>query len=158
MQPDARTTTADARCGYQLSFPADRQGIDSMSRKPASVWRPSRRSIRAGCSIRRRYPSDSTDRQWTLIRPLVIDESCSTRRITEASLRELVNAINYRWRTGCSWRMLPHDFPAWQTVYYHFHRWRQTGVLSKMRARLLSRSAGAIPRIGGKSSDSPDFP
>ena len=39
-------------------------------------------------------------------------------------LREVCNALNYFNRTGCQWRLLPHDFPAWQTVYYYFRKWR----------------------------------
>jgi transposase len=37
-------------------------------------------------------------------------------------LREVLNAIRYLARTGCGWRMLPKDFPAWQTVYWWFRR------------------------------------
>lgn len=55
------------------------------------------------------------------------------------SMREVVNAMNYRWRTGCTWRMLPHDFPAWATVYAYFRQWRRDGRLPELRALLLER-------------------
>lgn len=55
------------------------------------------------------------------------------------SMREVVNAMNYRWRTGCTWRMLPHDFPAWATVYAYFRQWRRDGRLPEIRALLLER-------------------
>jgi putative transposase len=42
--------------------------------------------------------------------------------------REIVNAILYVLRSGCPWRMLPHEFPAWQTVYYYFREWQREGV------------------------------
>lgn len=45
------------------------------------------------------------------------------------SRREVVNAILYLVRTGCSWRQLPKDFPPWETVYWHFKRWRDDGSL-----------------------------
>ena len=53
-------------------------------------------------------------------------------------MREIVNAMLYLLRTGCQWRMLPHDLPPWQTVYYHYRKWRLTGVLEKLN-RLLHR-------------------
>jgi len=44
------------------------------------------------------------------------------------SLRAILNAIFYVLRTGCPWRYLPRDFPPWQTVYYHFRRFRLSGM------------------------------
>ncbi|MDZ7990685.1 MAG: transposase [Nostoc sp. EfeVER01] len=46
-------------------------------------------------------------------------------------MREVVNAIFYILRAGCSWRMMPHDLPAWQTVYSYFRRWERKGVWHK---------------------------
>lgn len=43
-------------------------------------------------------------------------------------MREVLNAIFYLLRSGCAWRMLPHDLPPWQTVYGYFRQWRQSGV------------------------------
>jgi transposase len=43
-------------------------------------------------------------------------------------LREVVNALLYQNRTGCQWRLLPHDFPAWSAVFYYFTLWRQDGL------------------------------
>jgi transposase len=63
------------------------------------------------------YPSDLMDDQWTLIRPYVCRRSpAKAGRPVSASRRALVNAILYILRTGCQWRMLPHDFPPWGTV------------------------------------------
>ena len=42
-------------------------------------------------------------------------------------MRKVVNAIFYLLRTGCSWEMLPHDFPPYSTVYYYFRRWQRQG-------------------------------
>ena len=64
---------------------------------------------------RPRYPSDVTDAQWTLIEPLLPAPHTDGRR-EKHPRRELVNAIFYVLRTGCSWRQLPHDLPPWQTV------------------------------------------
>lgn len=43
-------------------------------------------------------------------------------------MREVINAIFYLLRTGCSWEMLPQDFPPYSTVYYYFRRWQKHGV------------------------------
>jgi len=41
-------------------------------------------------------------------------------RPREVSLKRVVNAILYIVRSGCAWRLLPHEFPSWQTVYGYF--------------------------------------
>lgn len=90
---------------------------------------------------RRAYPSDITESQWSCIKPLLTlpSQKSNRGRKCHTDLREVVNAINYRWSTGCVWRMLPHDLPAWNTIYYHFHRWEQDGTLKKLREILLNR-------------------
>ena len=50
------------------------------------------------------------------------------RTTVEALQREIVEAILYFLRAGCAWRLLPHDFPPWQTVYYYLRRWEREGV------------------------------
>jgi len=90
-------------------------------------------------SRRKSYPSDITNARWKLISPL-IEESQSRGRKRSTDLREVINAINYRWSTGCTWRMLPHDFPAWETCYTYFDRWRKQGQLWRIREVLLRRS------------------
>jgi putative transposase len=45
-------------------------------------------------------------------------------------LREVLDAIFYVLNSGCHWRLLPHDFPPWSTVYYHFRRFRLNGLWS----------------------------
>jgi transposase len=89
-----------------------------------------------GLAERRRYPSDLSERQWQCIEPLLV--VTAPRRSDACPLRDVADAVNYRWRTGCSWRMLPHDFPPWTTVYTHFRRWRDRGLLSDIRAAVLS--------------------
>lgn len=69
----------------------------------------------------KRYPTDLTDEEWAKIEPL-LPGSGRTGRRREVDLREVLNAIRYLARTGCGWRMLPKDFPPWQTVYWWFRR------------------------------------
>lgn len=92
------------------------------------------------------YLSDLTDEQWERAQRLVGRQGRSDRG-RRADPREIVNAIRYRWTTGCAWRMLPHDFPAWRTVYGHFKKWRKAGLLPALRDTLAAR-----PRY---ESDSP---
>jgi putative transposase len=69
----------------------------------------------------RRYPTDRTDEEWSQVEPL-LPKPAKTGRRQEIELREVVNAIRYLARTGCGWRMLPVNFPPWQTVYWWFRR------------------------------------
>jgi transposase len=86
------------------------------------------------------YPSDVSDHQWRLIEPWLPEEKPKGRqRVT--NLRDVVSAINYRDQTKCPWRMLPHDFPAWGTVYSYYRRWNQDGTLAKLRNLLKQRPA-----------------
>jgi len=54
-------------------------------------------------------------------------------------LREVINAIQYRLRTGCSWEMLPKDFPPKSTVYEYFKRWEKDGTWSDLHDALRTR-------------------
>lgn len=92
--------------------------------------------------MRRRYPSDLTDAQWWEIDPLLpLGYERGRHRTTD--LREVVNAINYRWNTGCTWRMLPHDFPPWGTIYTYYRRFLRDGTLGEIRDVLLRRGVAA---------------
>src|SRR5579859_580757 len=72
------------------------------------------------------YPSDLTNEQWAQLEPLIpaISEEASYWVHTR---REIVNAILYILRSGCPWRMLPKEFPAWRTVYGYFRQWEEQG-------------------------------
>jgi transposase len=83
----------------------------------------------------RRYPSDLTDKQWTLLEPLLPPPSTAGRH-EKHPRREVVNAIFYVVRTGCSWRQLPLDYPPWQTVYWYFKRWNAEGAVDRLHDAL----------------------
>ena len=72
---------------------------------------------------RKPYPSDVTDEQWAILEPL-IPPARPGGRPREVDIRAVVNAIFYRNRNSCGWRALPHDFPAWKTVYNYFQWWQ----------------------------------
>lgn len=98
-------------------------------------------------SERRGYPSDLTERQWERVAAILPPAELLGRPLSH-DLREVVNALSYRWRTGCSWRMLPHDLPPWGTVYRWERRWTRRGCLDQIRDltryndHLASRHAG----------------
>jgi putative transposase len=73
------------------------------------------------------YATDLTDAAWALLAPLLPAARPGGRpRTTE--IRNVVNAIFYLLRTGCQWRLLPRELPAWGTVYHYFRMWRNSGV------------------------------
>jgi putative transposase len=93
------------------------------------------------------YPSDLTDEQWQLIEPLIPPAKPGGRPRT-VNMQELINAILYLNRTGCSWRMLPHEFPPWGTVHYYYRVFRLQGLWPKIHDRLreqVRRKAGRKP-------------
>jgi putative transposase len=85
---------------------------------------------------RRAYPSDLTNGQWAVIEPIIPDAAPGGRPRC-APQREIVEAILYLLRAGCSWRLLPHDFPPWQTVYYYLRRWEREGVWARVHHMLV---------------------
>jgi transposase len=89
-------------------------------------------------SFKSGYPSDLTDAQWALVEPLLSAVKPGGRHEAHPR-REVVNAILYLLRTGCSWRQMPKDFPPWETVYWHFARWRDDGSLDKLHDTLRDR-------------------
>jgi putative transposase len=82
----------------------------------------------------RRYPSDLTDEEWEIIKPLF----CGYLTYT-ANLREVVNACFYLEHTGCPWRSLPTDFGRWPTVRTWYDRFRAEGVWFQAGAALTRR-------------------
>lgn len=70
---------------------------------------------------RKPYPTDLTDKQWRFIEPLLAKRDGRGRK-PHHTRRELLNAVLYLNRAGCQWRMLPHDFPAWEAVYAFWRR------------------------------------
>jgi len=101
---------------------------------------------------RPRYPSDLNDRQWQLIEPLIPPAKPGGRPRT-ADMREVINAILYLMRSGCAWRMLPADFPAWSTVHGYYRRFRLAGVWQQIHDSLreqvrLEAGREATPSAG----------
>lgn len=86
------------------------------------------------------YQSDLKDQEWNLIEPLLppISTVGSRGRPQEWSLREILDAIFYILKAGCAWRMMPHDLPPWQSVYYHYRKWSKDGTWEQLNEALRS--------------------
>jgi putative transposase len=80
---------------------------------------------------RQPYPTDLSDKEWDLLKHLVPDAKAGGRPEAYPK-REILNAIFYLLRSGCAWRMLPHDLPPWRIVYHYFHQWRLDGTWQVM--------------------------
>ena len=86
---------------------------------------------------RRAYPTDLTDEQWAAIEPFV-RRRAGRGAPTTVALREVVNALRYINRTGCAWRLLPHEFPNYNTVRYYFDKWTWDGTFARLDAALVA--------------------
>ena len=100
---------------------------------------------------RKAYPSDISDREWQLLEPLLPPPKSGGRPITY-SRREVVNAIRYVLRTGCAWRMLPHDLPPWRTAFHYFRTWRRDGTLEQVHESLRDQVRVAEGRDASPSA------
>ena len=91
------------------------------------------------------YPSDLTDSQWEHIKEL-LPKAKRQRRPRELDMRQVVNAILYVVVGGIQWRMLPKDFPKWQSVYYYFRLWRKGNEWQRLHDRLRAEVRRASGR------------
>ena len=56
------------------------------------------------------------------------------------SKRELVDAVLYFEKTGCQWRLLPHDFPPFPTVWSFYRRAKLSGLLETILRDLVEKT------------------
>jgi len=81
------------------------------------------------------YPSDLTDAEWQWIKDFIPPEVGGGRH-RDTDMRQVVNGILYLLRSGCSWRMLPKDFPPYTTVHEYYSRWRKDGTVIRLHDAL----------------------
>ena len=104
------------------------------------------------------YPSDLTDTQWNCIKELLPAAKPGGRRRT-LCMRAVINAILYVTVTGCQWRMLPKEYPTWQSCYAYFRRFCRDGTWMRLHDQLraqVRRQAGRHkhPTAGALDSQS----
>ena len=83
-----------------------------------------------------RYPSDMTEAEWSLVKPVVDVPQRGQGRRRQVDLREVLNAVFYILETGCQWRALPRDLPPRSTVHDYFIRWQCDRTLAKLHHEL----------------------
>jgi putative transposase len=83
----------------------------------------------------KRYASDLNDQEFEFIAPHIAQKAGSGK-IRTVDIREVLNALFYRIRTGCQWRMLPSDFPTWNHVWYYYRKWRDDGTWEQINTLL----------------------
>ena len=98
---------------------------------------------------RKPYPSDLTGEQWAVLEELIPPVKPGGRPRAH-DMREVLNALFYHAREGCSWRALPHDFGVpWKTAYNYFRDWTDDGTWDAMVAALRMR----VRRAAGRDPD-----
>lgn len=113
---------------------------------------------------RQAYPTDLNDTQWALIAPLLPKRQNTRGRPRTWTERDILDGILYIVRSGCSWRLMPHDLPPWQTVYGYYWQWRDIGLWEKINTVLVQKvriqqgrepqpSAGIIDSQSVKTSE-----
>ena len=86
----------------------------------------------------RRYLSDLSDAEWSLLKTyLPAPKRRGRPRVHDP--REILNAVFYVLKTGCQWRMLPHDYPPWKTVFHYFRAWRIDGTWERLNRTIRER-------------------
>src|SRR5499427_6355157 len=98
--------------------------------------------------IRKKYPSDLTDKQWAIVAPLIPPAKQSPRggRPQKVNMREVLNTLLYLNHSGCQWDMLLHDLLPKSTVYDYFVQWRDDGTWAKVVTALRERTRVAAGR------------
>ena len=87
---------------------------------------------------REAYPTDLSDAENACLQPQ-LPHPVRPGRPRVHPLREILDASFYVVRTGCQWRLLPHEFPPWQTVYHYFRQWRLDGTWERLNSALRGR-------------------
>jgi putative transposase len=76
------------------------------------------------------YPTDLSDQEWELIKPL-LERPQGRHGQQHYSLQRIVDGCFYVLRGGIAWRMMPHDLPPWENVYYHLRTWRNVSTIMR---------------------------
>jgi putative transposase len=113
--------------------------------------------------MKRSYSTDLSDAEWEFLRHHLPPPNKRGRPRIH-STREILNAVFYVLKSGCPWRLLPHEFPPWETVYCWFRRWRMEGTFEQLngalrerlrmwQARKPSPSAGIVDSQSAKTTE-----
>ena len=93
--------------------------------------------------MRKAYDSDVSDAVWAILEAYIPAVKAGGRP-RSVDRREILNGIFYVLRSGCSWRLLPHDLPNWKTVYSNFRGWQRSGLWEQINTALRERLRVAL--------------
>jgi putative transposase len=102
--------------------------------------------------MRKTYPTDLSDKEWARLKTY-LPAAKLPGRLRAHSLRDIFDAIFYILRSGCPWRMLPGDLPPWPTVYYHFRKFRLSGLWQRIFAILRTVERERVGKNPNPSAD-----
>jgi putative transposase len=91
------------------------------------------------------YATDLSDAEWECLEPHVPPPNRRGRPRVHTT-REILDAVFFVLRSGCPWRLLPRDFPPWETVYFWFRMWRIDGTWERLNAALRERLRASLGR------------
>ena len=91
------------------------------------------------------YATDLTEAEGRLLSPLIPAAKPGGRRRTQ-DIRTVVNAVLYVLGSGCHWRLLPHEYPNWQTVYDYCWKWPQQGRWQEIHPTVRQQARRALGR------------
>jgi putative transposase len=95
--------------------------------------------------MKRSYSTDLTDAEWGVLEPHVPAPNKRGRPKIHSS-RKILDAVFYVLKSGCPWRLLPREFPPWETVYWWFGKWRTDGTFERLNASLRERLRDRLGR------------
>ena len=99
--------------------------------------------------MKRSYSTDLTDAEWEYIESY-IPASNKRGRPRIHSTRKILNAVFYVLKSGCPWRLLPREFPPWESVYFWFRRWRIDGTWEKLNVLWVLRTGAPWRNLPGR--------
>jgi hypothetical protein len=82
---------------------------------------------------------------WQRVRTLLPPPRPGGRR-PPRDHRQVLAAMLFLERTGCSWRALPSHFGPWKTVHSRYQRWRKSGLWAAIHA-VLDQTAAEVPAV-----------
>jgi len=103
--------------------------------------------------MRKPYPSDITREQFEVVSYWFKSARKQTHP-RKYDLYDVYCAILYVLKEGCRWRSLPHDFPKWENVYYHYQIWSEEDENSKsILDKVLEELVMSERIINGREAD-----
>src|ERR687886_512725 len=97
--------------------------------------------------MKRSYSTDLSDAEWECLEPHFPPPNKRGRPRVHTTREILDGIFFYVLKSGCPWRLLPRDFPPWESVYCWFRRWR---IETELGNSLTRRCASAYEPVWGE--------